>query len=131
MDGISESEVPFLFFKAADRVQGLFTSKLWFLSDSTMPLWYCSTTIYNTNSNTGVTMDVTWLVDEYLGNGKARHAAFSSKRRAIEVAGKSCDHSSKVILVEWTYCRPLSVQQLFPVRTDPVVYESSSVYAIS
>ena len=65
-------------------------------------------------------MDVTWLVDEYLGNGKARHAAFSSKRRAIEVAGKSCDHSSKVILVEWTYCRPLSVQQLFPVRTDPV-----------
>lgn len=51
-------------------------------------------------------MDVTWLVDEYLGNGKARHAAFSSKRRAIEVAGKSCDHSSKVILVEWTYCRP-------------------------
>lgn len=33
-------------------------------------------------------MDVTWLVDEYLGNGKARHAAFSSKRRAIEVAGK-------------------------------------------
>lgn len=86
---------------------------------------------YNTNSNTGVTMDVTWLVDEYLGNGKARHAAFSSKRRAIEVAGKSCDHSSKVILVEWTYCRPLSVQQLFPVRTDPVVYESSSVYAIS
>ena len=39
-------------------------------------------------------MDVTWLVDEYLGNGKARHAAFSSKRRAIEVAGKSCDHSS-------------------------------------
>lgn len=29
-------------------------------------------------------MDVTWLVDEYLGNGKARHAAFSSKRRAIE-----------------------------------------------
>lgn len=73
-------------------------------------------------------MDVTWLVDEYLGNGKARHAAFSSKRRAIEVAGKSCDHSSKVILVEWTYCRPLSVQQLFPVRTDPVVYESSSVY---
>lgn len=76
-------------------------------------------------------MDVTWLVDEYLGNGKARHAAFSSKRRAIEVAGKSCDHSSKVILVEWTYCRPLSVQQLFPVRTDPVVYESSSVCAIS
>ena len=71
-------------------------------------------------------MDVTWLVDEYLGNGKVRHAAFSSKRRAIEVAGKSCDHSSKVILVEWTYCRPLSVQQLFPVRTDPVVYESSS-----
>jgi hypothetical protein len=45
MDGISESEVPFLFFKAADRVQGLFTSKLWFLSDSTMPLWYYSTTI--------------------------------------------------------------------------------------
>lgn len=73
-------------------------------------------------------MDVIWLVDEYLGNGKARHAAFSSKRRAIEVAGKSCDHSSKVILVEWTYCHPLSVQQLFPVRTDPVVYESSSVY---
>jgi len=64
-------------------------------------------------------------------DGKERHAAFSSKRRAIEVAGKSCDHSSKVILVEWTYCRPLSVQQLFPVRTDPVVYESSSVYAIS
>lgn len=62
-------------------------------------------------------MDVIWLVDEYLGNGKARHAAFSSKRRAIEVAGKSCDHSSKVILVEWTYCHPLSVQQLFPVRT--------------
>lgn len=44
-DGISESEVPFLFFKAADRVQGLFASKLWFLSDSTMPLWYYSTTI--------------------------------------------------------------------------------------
>lgn len=42
-------------------------------------------------------MDVTWLVDEYLGNGKARHAAFSSKRRAIEVAGKSCDHSSRVL----------------------------------
>ena len=125
MDGISESEVPFLFFKAADRVQGLFASKLWFLSDSIIVL------PHNTNSNTGVTMDVTWLVDEYLGNGKARHAAFSSKRRAIEVAGKSCDHSSKVILVEWTYCRPLSVQQLFPVRTDPVVYESSSVYAIS
>ena len=76
-------------------------------------------------------MDVTWLVDEYLGNGKVRHAAFSSKRRAVEVAERSCDHSSKVILVEWTYCRPLSAQQLFPVRTDPVVYESSSVYAIS
>lgn len=44
MDGISESEVPFLFFKAADRVQGLFASKLWFLSDSTKPLWYYSTT---------------------------------------------------------------------------------------
>lgn len=73
-------------------------------------------------------MDVTWLVDEYLGNGKVRHAAFSSKRRAVEVAERSCDHSSKVILVEWTYCRPLSVQQLFPVRTDPVVYESSSVF---
>ena len=45
MDGISESEVPFLFFKAADRVQWLFASKLWFLSDSTMPLsvrsWDC------------------------------------------------------------------------------------------
>lgn len=130
MDGISESEVPFLFFKAADRVQGLFTSKLWFPATV---LCRCGIIVlpYNTNSNTGVTMDVTWLVDEYLGNGKARHAAFSSKRRAIEVAGKSCDHSSKVILVEWTYCRPLSVQQLFPVRTDPVVYESSSVYAIS
>lgn len=76
-------------------------------------------------------MDATWLVDEYLGNGKVRHAAFSSKRRAVEVAERSCDHSSKVILVEWTYCRPLSAQQLFPVRTDPVVYESSSVYAIS
>ena len=114
----------------ATHVQGLFASKLWFLSDSTM---HCGMIIlsYNTNSNTVVTMDVTWLVDEYLGNGKARHAAFSSKRRAIEVAGKSCDHSSKVILVEWTYCRPLSIQQLFPVRTDPVVYESSSVYAIS
>lgn len=86
---------------------------------------------HNTNSNTEITMDVTWLVDEYLGNGKVRHAAFSSKRRAVEVAGRSCDHSSKVILVEWTYCRPLSVQQLFPVKTDPVVYESSSVYAIS
>lgn len=44
MDGISESEVPFLFFKTADRAQGLFASKLWFLSDSTMPLWYYSTT---------------------------------------------------------------------------------------
>ena len=44
MDGISESEVPFLFFKAEDRVQGLFTSKLWFLGDSTMSLWYYSTT---------------------------------------------------------------------------------------
>lgn len=86
---------------------------------------------HNTNSNTGIAMDVTWLVDEYLGNGKVRHAAFSSKRRAVEVAERSCDHSSKVILVEWTYCRPLSAQQLFPVRTDPVVYESSSVYAIS
>ena len=69
-------------------------------------------------------MDVTWLVDEYLGNGKVRHAAFSSKRRAVEVAERSCDHSSKVILVEWTYCRPLSAQQLFPVRTDPVAAES-------
>ena len=70
-------------------------------------------------------MDVTWLVDEYLGNGKVRHAAFSSKRRAVEVAERSCDHSSKVILVEWTYCRPLSAQQLFPVRTDPVVSMAS------
>lgn len=95
---------------------------------------YCCVIIvlpHNTNSNTEITMDVTWLVDEYLGNGKVRHAAFSSKRRAVEVAERNCDHSSKVILVEWTYCRPLSVQQLFPVRTDPVVYESSSVYAIS
>lgn len=130
MDGISESEVPFLFFKTADRAQGLFASKLWFLSDSTMPRGIIVLP-HNTNSNTEITMDVTWLVDEYLGNGKVRHAAFSSKRRAVEVAGRSCDHSSKVILVEWTYCRPLSVQQLFPVKTDPVVYESSSVYAIS
>lgn len=58
-------------------------------------------------------MDVTWLVDEYLGNGKVRHAAFSSKRRAVEVAERSCDHSSKVILVEWTYCRPLSANSYF------------------
>lgn len=76
-------------------------------------------------------MDVTWLVDEYPGNGKVRHAAFSSRGRAIEVAERSCDHSSMVVLVEWTYCRPLSVQQLFPVRTDPVVYDGASVYAIS
>lgn len=44
MDGISESEVPFLFFKAADRVQGLFASKLWFLSDSRV-LWYTNLTL--------------------------------------------------------------------------------------
>lgn len=100
---------------------------------SALVLYCCGIIVlpHNTNLNTEITMDVTWLVDEYLGNGKVRHAAFSSKRRAVEVAERSCDHSSKVILVEWTYCRPLSVQQLFPVRTDPVVYESSSVYAIS
>ena len=44
MDGISESEVPFLFFKAADRVQGLFASKRWFFSVSIILLWYYSTT---------------------------------------------------------------------------------------
>lgn len=130
MDGISESEVPFLFFKAADRVQGFLHQNVGF---SALVLYCCGIIVlpHNTNSNTEIAMDVTWLVDEYLGNGKVRHAAFSSKRRAVEVAERSCDHSSKVILVEWTYCRPLSVQQLFPVRTDPVVYESSSVYAIS
>lgn len=70
-------------------------------------------------------MDVIWLVDEYLGNGKARHAAFSSKRRAIEVAGKSCDHSSKVILVEWTYCHPLSEEFPWLKSRIPTLWTNS------
>lgn len=130
MDGISESEVPFYFSRRRIACKGFSHQNFGF---SAIVLCRCGIIVllHNTNSNTEIVMDVTWLVDEYLGNGKVRHAAFSSKRRAVEVAERSCDHSSKVILVEWTYCRPLSAQQLFPVRTDPVVYESSSVYAIS
>ena len=68
MDGISESEVPFFIFQDGDSRARAFRIKT-LVSQRQYYVCHCGMIIlsYNTNSNTGVTMDVTWLVDEYLG----------------------------------------------------------------
>lgn len=82
-----------------------------------------------TNSKLGVRrMKVIWRVDEYLDGGKVRSATFSSLDKAMEAAQKCCDCFHKVVVVEWTYCRPLSVQQVFPTVSGPEIYDSLSMY---
>lgn len=66
--------------------------------------------------------EIIWHVNEYTGDGICRSASFSTREKAVQAAGECCSHDNEVEIVEWTYCRPLSVQQIYPVEKERIVY---------